>query len=319
MVGSSSWGRVVQLWLVLGCSGGKQAIETLEDTAAPEASYIDEDTLDINVLALSESEVETEVTRALAMAIAMNTEVLWSAYDATLDSTDDDCPSFTYNVRYSYGSEHAWSDNCTTAGGTTFSGSSMGFSYSNYTSGLLNYDYRLSISSSFTITRSDGSTFLMAGEVSTARYTTTTAESSLSNLNGEFYSSGTDESGTWLDQGLLVDLGMIAEDGLATRKVIMEGALVGMSGNITASSYEELYFQAGSDVSCPTEPFGTISIRDTTGEWYDVQFHGETPAGDLDDPSLCDGCGDILYRGVAIGTACPDLDPYLHWEGSPWD
>jgi hypothetical protein len=309
----------VQLWLILGCSGGKQAIETIEDTASPSTAYIDEDTLDISNLALSEAEVEAGVTEALAMAINMNTELLWATYAEALDATDDSCPAFTYNVRYSYGSEHAWSDSCTTDDGTTFSGSAIGFSYGEYTSGLFNYNFRLNLSSSFTVTRPDGSVLLMSGEVSTYRYSTTNTETSSSNLNGEFSLDGAEQSGTWLDQGLLLELSMNAEDGIATRKVIMEGALVGMTGTVTASSYEELFFQAGSDVACPTEPYGTISIRDAAGNWYDVRFHGETPAGDLDDPSLCDGCGDILYRGVTIGTACPDLDPYLNWEGSPWD
>ena len=305
-------------WLVVGCKGGQQSIGTTEDTAVPEPVYIDPDTLDISNLALSELEVEEGVTRTLAMAIEMNTELLWSTYESVLDAGAGGCPEYAYNTQYSYGSEHSWADSCTTAGGTTYSGSSLGLSYGPHTNGLLTYDFRLSLSSSFTVTWPDGSEFLMSGEASAARFSSQSTQTSSSSLNGEFHSNSADVTGTWLDQNLLMELTMNATDGYNTRKVIMEGALVGMSGNVTASSYEELYFQAGTDIACPIEPYGIISVRDELGDWYDVQFHGESPSGELN-PDLCDGCGDILYRGVSIGTACPNLDPYLHWTGSPWD
>lgn len=305
------------LWLALACSDSDKATtDTAEDTAA--GAYIDADTLDISNLALSELEVEAAVTEVLVMAIEMNPVLLWSAYEDVLAAGDSSCPTYNFNAEYSYGSDHSWSDSCTTSGGTTFSGSSIGISFGPHESGLLTYQYRMSLSSSFTVTRPDGSMFLMSGEASASRTSSTSTESSYASLTGEFHGDGPDEVGTWLGQDLLLELTLLAEDGFNTRKVIMEGALVGLTGDVTASSYEELYFQAGNEVVCPTEPYGLISVRDSHGEWYDVQFHGESPEGQSD-ATLCDGCGDILYRGVSIGTACPDLDAYLNWKDSPWD
>ena len=54
---------------------------------------------------------------------------------------------------------------------------------------------------------------------------------------------------------------------------------------------------AAEDETCAWRPKGTIGIRDTGGEWYDVAF---------EDGGAC-GCGQTSFRGRAIGASC--LDP----------
>ena len=63
---------------------------------------------------------------------------------------------------------------------------------------------------------------------------------------------------------------------------------------------------------------GNQQARDNAGQWYDVLFDGPLEYGEQVDPDLCDGCGQVWYRGEPLGEACVDFSHLLDWSGRPW-
>ena len=59
-------------------------------------------------------------------------------------------------------------------------------------------------------------------------------------------------------------------------------------------------------------------MRDSEGEWYDVNFQGPPYQGARVLPNDCDGCGQVYYRGELLGEVCPDFSILTDWEDRPW-
>ena len=101
--------------------------------------------------------------------------------------------------------------------------------------------------------------------------------------------------------------------------VEVDGGLSGLGGDLDTVVFDAVtIFDESLGSTCPTEPGGVVSVRDVSGDWYDVVFDGPTEYGDESDPDLCDGCGAAYYRGEYLGQVCSDFTGMLDWEGTPW-
>jgi hypothetical protein len=56
-----------------------------------------------------------------------------------------------------------------------------------------------------------------------------------------------------------------------------------------------------------------LSVLDTDGNWFDLQFGGTSTGDAFSDEETCDGCAQAWYQGVNMGSVCPDFEPLWAW------
>ena len=100
-----------------------------------------------------------------------------------------------------------------------------------------------------------------------------------------------------------------------------DGGVFGIDGAAEAIYATDFYIYSEAKGSpCELEPSGLISIRDSLGQWYDVEFQGPPYSGAWSYQPECDGCGSAWFRGEYMGEACVDFGIFMEWdgEGRPW-
>lgn len=140
-------------------------------------------------------------------------------------------------------------------------------------------------------------------------------------LDGAFLVGGPDVETGWLDGTSFPSTVVYAVyyPSINGHYVYMSGGLGGLSGDVnTVAMTEVTLYDARLGSTCDKEPSGMISVRDNQGEWYDVLFDGPTEANPDVPRSVCDGCGQVWYRGKNLGQTCADFSPLLDWKDSPW-
>jgi hypothetical protein len=141
-------------------------------------------------------------------------------------------------------------------------------------------------------------------------------------MYGTFRWEGDEFADQWVGQGVDASVAVSAGwYGEASTYILIDGTVGDLEGAANAAEFADVYrFDAAIGSSCPGEPSGSIAVRDSEGEWYTVDFDGPAFSGGTIFPADCDGCGDIWYRGVKVGQACPDFTQLSDWgvEG-PWD
>jgi hypothetical protein len=96
----------------------------------------------------------------------------------------------------------------------------------------------------------------------------------------------------------------------------VNGGVSNLGGSVDTVSFDDLSLNGY--WTCNLEPSGSISIRDDAGYWYDVFFDVDNETGAAPE-GLCDGCGDVWYRGVRVTQACADFSPWFAWKrGGAW-
>ena len=89
----------------------------------------------------------------------------------------------------------------------------------------------------------------------------------------------------------------------------LEGEAIDMTGLVAATSI------VGNP--CEEELIGGVRLRDTSGTWWDVEFHMDQETWQIDS-DLCDGCGTVTHNGTEYGEVCVDASELLQWELRPW-
>jgi hypothetical protein len=135
-------------------------------------------------------------------------------------------------------------------------------------------------------------------------------------IEGGFHWDGPGSEGTWVGGDAIptVHATSLYSPTTHERAMQLDGAWVGELGGFVAASLQGVALAADVSGDCTTEPEGTFSLRDETGNWYTLTLDG---TGDPSTPA-CDGCGTLTWRDQELGTICLDLSQLLAWQESPW-
>ncbi|MCB9761626.1 MAG: hypothetical protein H6739_17410 [Alphaproteobacteria bacterium] len=303
----------------------KQPDDPVVDTGVVDdpGTYIYEES-DPPAPSLSIAQVEDAITEAVVGAFDLNAQPVIAGYQAAMVGQEEGCPDYYANEDNTY-----WYDYCYSEDGSYFSGYGFIYHYDRVENGdgyLVSGDYVYLVAD---IVNGDGHAFSGSGAAYNVQMdwegdTPHTLYYSI--VQGTFSYDGPEVSGTWMDEDIAPDLTILAYWVPEDTSPQFHGGLVNLQGGVSGLSSEAdtvvmdgvSIFQEGLASMCPIEPSGTISVRDPSGNWYDVIFDGPTEPGAAIDTSACDGCGAVFYRGERLGDACVDFSPLLDWEEQPW-
>lgn len=298
-------------------------VDTAGDDDEPSPYVYDENPEEETPL-LTASDLETGVLQALEVVFTLDPRPLHQAYDRVLLEADSECP-YVYDSYLELYGYYYWYDTCTTSEGARFTGNGRHYSYGpdESDSGYYDYDYINYYYGSAKVIDTEGNTFTGAGYSYNYEFTYTYNDYRYfyASMYGEFHWDGPEAQGTWLEDDLSVVNVLYtnrAPDG--GTYTALDTSISGVSGVVNAAVFDGLVIYDELRASpCPLEPSGTISLRDATGDWYDVDFHGPDSGATAMFPPDCDGCGPAYWKGEYIGDVCPDFGPLLDWGVTPWD
>ncbi len=238
-----------------------------------------------------------------------------AAWNAMLSHADTDCPRWTY----SSGTE-VWADTCTTSDGTSFDGYGYQVVYNDYFDGYNTWT-GLGLSTASAIALADGTRFDGVGSAVFLQGTTVDG-------NAIWYAA-LDAAFTYDGPSADIpidDASLPSTTWTAVQTPDGSGGAVTLDGVFVtdpADGFEALVFDGlllyteswGS--SCPEEPAGVISARDTQGNWLDILFDGPVWDSAPTAPEDCDGCGVVWSRGYLLGTVCADFHGLLQLSDYP--
>lgn len=272
--------------------------------------------------ALSLEQVAVAVTDAIGTAKLVRGSLLFEGYQTSLSGRSESCPYTNPEYSEYYGIDY-WYDSCTAESGTSFNGYGYGWVDEPFWSGTYLYNQYAYFYGDANITTPDGSEYVASGNASLYDYT----ESTYYGLHylsfsafGEFRWDAPEAAGTWLEGGLSTTLSIQAYDYTSgARWMLLDGGLSRLEGEINAFVFDQLnYGNTAYGLPCPDEPGGSLSVRDSTGDWYDIIFDGADYGSATVFPPECDGCGHVWFRGEQLGDVCPDLSGLSNWEGWVW-
>ena len=316
------------MFLLIACTGTPDP--HLEDTSVaiePSPYIVDEvDEVEPN---LGADEVGLAAEEALAVMLELDASPPLLGYEAAMLAQDEDCPNY-----YSDGENTYWYDYCTSESGGYFSGYGFGYAYVDYEVDgyLYNGDAVYAVAEiatpeGYTYEAGGSAQLLQAVYVGEDNIPHTYASSV---FNGTFSFDGPEAQDTWLDSELAPTATLIAYEipenevypTYNGRILAIDGGVNGLGGISDTVVMEVQVIPEGLGGSCPEELHGTVSVRDDEGLWYDLVFDSpEAWSEEVMDPADCDGCGQVYFRGEALGQACiGDVSALLDWgEGaSPW-
>ena len=271
---------------------------------------------------LTTTDLELGIAEGIDVLFSLDPRPLHELYVQALDDVDSDCPYFYDEYYELYGYDY-WYDTCTTDGGASFSGNGRHYGYDRYVDGYYDYQFRNYYYGSAKIVTEDGHTLTAAGYSYNYDYTYTYNgyRYFYSQIYGDFRWDGPGAEGTWIERDLSMVTYLYANVSPAAGVYVsLDSSLSGLDGDVNSVvfdgviMYDEVRGSPG-----PTEPGGTISLRDAAGDWYDVEFHGPTAGSTSTFPPDCDGCGTAYWKGEYVGEVCPDFSAMLDWgTGEPW-
>ena len=299
------------------CAGdqGLQPVddEIVEDDSPTPYVYEEEenttDTVDVAVLAAG-------VEEALEVLASIDPLLFHETYEAALLESDGDCP-YWYPYDYEY-----WSDTCTTSNGTKFYGYGSSENKDGYVSNNVTFSPYRYFSGDAKIVHNDGRVIEASGYSSFYETISATGDTSFyQSMSGRFRIEAPDTEGTWLSRDLSLALNYYAGyyPGYPGKQVLVNSAISGLEGEIFAASFDSVYlYEETLGNLCDLEPSGTISLRDTAGTWYDLEFQGASFWGSNVFPPDCEGCGQAYVQGKYLGEVCPDFSLLTDWDTRPW-
>lgn len=272
---------------------------------------------------LSEAELADAIKAGMKSAMRLENQVIFDTYSAILGTAEQNvCPAMT--ITNAPGTVNTfWQGDCSTFGGSTFQGFGSAVTLTNA------YGEDGAITNGWYIFHS-GKVTSPNGRVVDGAGTAVNAWASAQNdafryfvreVHGTFLVSN-GANNPWSDGTRRVDLNVTAAYIPSTTGKILRfaGGLSGLSGKVDSIAFDGVDIAtllAGS--KCTKEPSGTISLRDESGQWYDVVFDGPVFDGPEPDLSLCDGCGRAFFRGQSIGEVCvSSFADLFTWGESPW-
>jgi hypothetical protein len=298
--------------LALGCADKDNPSPTEStDSATPdEAPYLLDETA-ITPPATTASTITAIIETGLNTALALETEAVFNAYITASAGMDDDCPLWATN-----GDSPYWYSTCTSADGTQFDGYGTLIDYVDFVDGDGTVYNGTQLYTFSTISTPDGTSFHGSGVVSELTgLTADGATYTYRELNGDFTWGGPEAAGTWLasdlSPALSVQSWMNPSNGQGAN--IIDGAISGLDAG-AAVVFEAVNATTGMPSSdCIPEPLGALSVLDTDGNWFDLQFGGTSTGDAFSDEETCDGCAQAWYQGVNMGSVCPDFEPLWAW------
>jgi len=315
--------RLLSLWLVLSACATNN--ESNKDTALPKDSaedlpeeYIFEEEENPDAL-LSLGEIELGILESFEVLHSLNPTFVHDAYAQVKDEADESCPYFYEDYDYDF-----WSDSCETEAGAVFSGQIQYWRDQNIQDEFYDIHDEASYNGDAKVTTPQGETFVGSG------YAYRSAKTGIDSPNsyhywsmwGEYGWSGPGLEGTWIKEDYSVDFTMWSGNYYGSNWATytsLSGGLSGLQGDINTILLREFMIygeELGSE--CALEPYGTISVRDNQGNWYDVVFDGPAYWGGWAFKPYCDGCGMAYFRGEEIGPSCIDFSSWLDWEQITW-
>ena len=277
-------------------------------TSVPQQSQtqVAEDTAYLAEVELSEIPSIHEIEHIVQLGIEQIRETrvgrLLDVYDAMLAQTDSTCPRWFSNPDGIY-----WADTCTSEAGVSF----QGFATRITRNDVVPDDY--------------GNLF--TGRQIHCEGTLRQGDTTMECVGGINELTGTDSNGHdvfysysrhyVLTHGDAVvhfpDAEMWAVHSPTYKALFQNGVHVVRDG-ASVLGVVEFGQQTMSNVNCLIEPNGTQNVQ-VNGEWVYVEWHGDR----LDEPDLCDGCGDAYAQGRSIGQICVDYSNWLTWTESPFE
>jgi hypothetical protein len=268
---------------------------------------------------LTLEEIETAILDSFDVLHRLSPTTVHNAYAHIRDDYGTECPSFYENYEYEY-----WRDSCETENGSVFSGSAAYWRYQNYQDEYYLYLDDAYYSGDAKITTPEGETFMGSGYARHEEKHSLTSDNQYQwwQVWGEFGWDGPGEEGTWIKEDYTVDFSMWVGNyngENAHTYTTIGGGLSGLQGTINTILLRDIMIygeELGSE--CAIEPYGTVSVRDDQGQWYDVVFDGPAYWGAWSFQPHCDGCGTAFFRGKEMGTACVDFTSWLDWGAIEW-
>jgi len=307
---------------VSGGSTGSDDETPVEDTATPaddlptEWVYVP-DEVDLEPMDLDE--VEAAIEEVVEVYLLLDPLELTASFQAFRDThADADCPIIEDRDLSTY-----WQGDCTTADGAEFIGYAYSRADTDLTVGDQVYDDIGELAGIGKIAAPDGTNFEFWGG-STHRTFRSEDSADLRGaayLFGQMIWTGPSAGDTWMDDGFIVDLvsGTATDLDLGTNEVHIDGSIGGLTGATTTVLLDDVSMYGPERSRCHLEPAGQISVRDPSGLWVVVDFHGPIDADDAVYEPDCDGCGRAWWGAEDLGLVCPDLSPLWDWERRPWD
>lgn len=307
--------QMASLASLLACAGS--SVEEPVDDPVPEPTpYIVEED--------STGEIEVDL-QALSQDLEATLETIWSinagpvldAYAQVQADQTEACPRTYVNDGNVY-----WFDQCTTDGGTSFSGYGFYYDYADYPLGEMWFGELRTLNGAARVDTAGGNALDIAGsaQLIVADHNTQPARLYRSELRGTFTWDGPSAAGTWLEQDLAPDLALQVYE-----RTDLGGAMMsidgGLSGTDGASAYvfdQVTVIEGSLGGPCPEEAFGVISVRTQDGAWVDVIFDGPDPETFEADPAECDGKGKAYYRGEELGSVSVDFTKLGYLGEGPW-
>lgn len=291
------------------------------DTAPP--PYIYTTATKEKVPSLTTKQVETAISEGLAALVMLDPMDLHNSYESFRAASDENCPYYDEDYYETYETTY-WGDTCTTAAGAAFDGYGYSYEFDDYVSGDYTYpEYRYFYGTA-RMTDLDGNTWEGSGYSSYYQYRYQfDPESVHSNWSsyGSFDRTGSFDEENWVDNGFSYEIyRYLSYYGAYPGAVLtLDASISGLdtiAGTLNIDDFWMYSETLGSP--CPEEPYGTISVRSDEGDWFDATFDGPPYWGGANFPEACDGCGDLYFQGVEMGTVCPDFSLLSGWEVVPW-
>ena len=305
------------LFAILGCAAPTLDEDVVEAEADAPSPYIyDEEPLPQPELDLPA--IEAAMAAVVEELFYWNAAPVLTSYSAAMEGQSGTCPAEYANP--DDGGSY-WADECESDVGTAFSG----YGYAVVYDALEADGYSTSGEGLFAVAQvmtSEGHIFSGGGSAywldSEALDGSHWVYQSI--LQGGFTWDGPEAAGTWLADSLVPDMTMSAYYSPDTEGHFLaaEGGIYGFAGAVDTVVLSGVQiFDEAFGSNCPIEPTGTLSARTPEGEWFDAVFDGPE-WGTFADYADCDGCGQLYWRGEAVGEVCLDFGALLTWDDRPW-
>lgn len=264
---------------------------------------------------LSPEVLAAAITSSLQLAMSLDLFPAMERYDEVYTTKDGSCP-FRLDDRGPGYTATYWADQCTATSGTDFMGEGYRLTQDTVDASGIRWTFEGLYLAGRT-TAADGREVQAASVGYNGVGTDATGSYYYLELDGAFAVSP-DTGSSWLSGEVRPSLALIGyySPRLALSYLAVDGGLAGVEGELGTVLFSGMEISTVS--ACPQEAGGSISVRSTNGEWYDVLFNGPTADVAEPDPSLCDSCGQVWYRGAYIYDTCVDFSPLTSWTEAPW-
>jgi hypothetical protein len=250
--------------------------------------------------------------------LGLNAQPALAAYRLASAQQTATCPR-----TYAMDGNVYWFDQCTTEGGTSFSGYGFYYDYYDFPIGGEWTGHYEILSGANQIVMADGATLDVAGQAASIAAVHNTQPALLwqTDVRGTFAWDGAGSEGTWLASGAAPDMNITVYELTETggRAVIIDGGVSGLDGEATALVFDNVTVINGLlGSACPEEAAGAVSVRTPDGDWIDLIFDGPTFDDLPGSRETCDGKGRAFYRGEQLGEVSADFSGLLEYVEAPW-